>query len=65
MSKAMPKELEKAVREVLEEGLRIAGAAYTTGFTRGKLDALKQQAVDHLVDFGGHFGFLAANTGRS
>ena len=52
MSKAMPKALEKAIRDVLEEGLGIVGTAYTTEFRRNNLNPLKQQAVDHLVDLG-------------
>ena len=51
MSKAMPKELEKAIREVLDEALDIE-VMFTTDFTRSKLDPRKQQAADHLIDLG-------------
>ena len=51
MSKAMPKELKKAIREVLEEALDIE-VIFTTDFTRSNLDPRKQQAADHLIDLG-------------
>ena len=51
MSKAMPKELKKAIREVLDEALDIE-VMFTTDFTRNKLDPRKQQAADHLIDLG-------------
>ena len=47
MSKAMPKELKKAIREVLDEALDIE-VMFTSDFT----DPRKQQAADHLIDLG-------------
>ena len=44
-------ELEKAIREVLDEALDIE-VMFTTNFTRSKLDPRKQQAADHLIDLG-------------
>ena len=52
MSRAMPNELKKAIREVLKEGVDRVGTAYSPDFTRGSLEPLKQQATDHLIDLG-------------
>lgn len=51
MSKAIPAELKKSIREVLDEALNIE-VSFTSDFTRSKFDSQKRLAADHLIDLG-------------
>ena len=52
MSKAMPKGLKKAIKNVLNQGLSKKDLNFSTSFTRDNLGPQEIQAVDHLIDLG-------------